>query len=148
MLIAIKITANSIGKTAFKLARPVNANKIAFKGMQNKYVNNTPIRPDAKPMMTVSTLNIPATSRLDAPTARKIPISLVRSCTEISVITPIMMEETIKEMETNAIKTKVMALMMVVIPLTKLPFWHHWLTDSGSDRKMSAWKERPVLVKL
>ena len=54
MLIAIKITANSIGKTAFKLARPVNANKIAFKGMQNRYVNNTPIRPDAKPMITVS----------------------------------------------------------------------------------------------
>ena len=105
MLMATSITANSTGKTAFKVARPVNANKIAFKGMQNRYVNRTPIRPDAKPMITVSTLNMPATSRLDAPTARKIPISLVRSCTEIKVITPIMMEETIREMETNAINT-------------------------------------------
>ena len=53
----------------------------------------------------VSALNILETSRFDAPIARRIPISLVRSCTEINVITPIIIEETINEMATNAIST-------------------------------------------
>ena len=61
--------------------------------------------PDEKPMMTVSALNMTETSRLEAPMARRMPISRVRSWTEIRVMTPIMMEETTSEMATKATST-------------------------------------------
>ena len=48
---------------------------------------------------------IEETFRLEAPIALRIPISLVRSRTEIRVMTAIMIEETIKEIETKATKT-------------------------------------------
>jgi hypothetical protein len=41
---------------------------------------------EANPMITVSALNRLDTFLFDAPMARRIPISLVRSCTEINVI--------------------------------------------------------------
>ena len=53
----------------------------------------------------VSALNITDTFFLDAPIARKIPISLVLSCTEIKVITAIIIDETTKEIATKAINT-------------------------------------------
>ena len=56
-------------------------------------------------MMTVSALNMLETSPFDAPIARRMPISLVRSCTEIKVMTPIMMDDTTREMATNARST-------------------------------------------
>ena len=48
---------------------------------------------------------IEETFRLEAPIALRIPISLVRSRTEIRVMTAIMIEETTKEIETKAIST-------------------------------------------
>ena len=42
------------------------------------------------------------------------PISFVRSNTEIYVIMPIIIDETTREIETNAIKTYEMALIIVV----------------------------------
>jgi len=49
--------------------------------------------------------------------ARRMPISFVRSSTEIYVIMPIMIDETTSEIETNAIRTYEMALMIVVTEL-------------------------------
>ena len=42
---------------------------------------------------------------LDAPIALKIPISFVLSYTEMYVIIPIIIEDTTKEIDTNAINT-------------------------------------------
>ena len=61
-----------------------------------------PSSPAASPTMRVSALNTRDTSRLDAPTARSMPISLVRSSTEMLVMMPIMMEDTTSEMDTKA----------------------------------------------
>ena len=52
--------------------------------------------------------------RLEAPIARRIPISLVRSSTEIYVIIPIIIEETTSETATNAIRTYEIIFTMVV----------------------------------
>ncbi len=64
-----------------------------------------PNNPEESPIITVSALNIPDMSRFDAPIARKIPISFVLSCTEINVITPIIIDDTISEIATNAMRT-------------------------------------------
>ena len=84
-------------------------------GMHSTQVISTPSAPEVKPMMTVSALNMEDTFRLEAPMARKMPISLVRSWTEIKVMTPIIMEETTRDTATKAMSTSVMALMMVVM---------------------------------
>ena len=55
--------------------------------------------------MMVSALNMRAMSFFEAPIARSIPISLVLSRTEMYVMTPIMIEDTISEIATNAIST-------------------------------------------
>jgi hypothetical protein len=52
-------------------------------GMQARTVNRIPMAPAVKPMISVSALNTRDTSRLDAPMARRIPIYLVRTSTEI-----------------------------------------------------------------
>ena len=72
-------------------------------------------------MITVSALNILETFLLDAPIARRIPISFVLSCTDIRVITPIIIEETISDTATNAISTYVIALIMVVTDDIMIP---------------------------
>ena len=64
-----------------------------------------PKHPDKRPIINVSALNIDDIFLLDAPIALKIPISLVLSITEIYVIIPIIIDETISDIETNAIKT-------------------------------------------
>ena len=74
-----------------------------------------PSRPDAKPTIMVSALNILDTSRFDAPIERKIPISFVRSCTEMRVITPIIIDDTTSDIATKAIKIYVIASIMVVM---------------------------------
>ena len=74
-------------------------------GMSNSAVMPTPSRPEQSPMIKVSALKTCATLRLEAPMARRIPISLVRSRTEIYVMIPIMMEETMSDTETKAIST-------------------------------------------
>ena len=75
----MSIIAAGKGRTALRFAIPVNAFKIMFIGMQSKYVTTTPKRPDVKPTIIVSALNIPETFFFDAPIARRIPISFVLS---------------------------------------------------------------------
>ena len=55
--------------------------------------------------MNVSALNTRVISFLLAPIERKIPISFVRSNTEIYVMIPIMMLDTMSDTDTKAIKT-------------------------------------------
>ena len=74
-------------------------------GMFKSTVMNMPISPAARPMMNVSALNTRDTSFFDAPIARRMPISFVRSSTLIYVIIPIIMDETTSEMATKAIST-------------------------------------------
>ena len=78
---------------------------MALMGMHRSAVMHTPMVPDANPMITVSAVNMLETLRFEAPMDRSTPISLVRSCTEIRVITPIMMEDTTSDIATNAIST-------------------------------------------
>ena len=74
-------------------------------GIFNKIVIIIPIHPLVSPIIKVSALNTRETSFLLAPMLLKIPISYVRSNTEIYVMIPIIMEDTTKEMETNPIST-------------------------------------------
>ena len=104
-LMAMRMIAAGTGRIALKLLMPVRWCTSRLMGMHSRYVTTMPSSTEVNPIMMVSALNILETSRLDAPMARRIPISLVRSWTEISVMTPIMMEETISEMATNAIST-------------------------------------------
>ena len=78
-LIATKINATVIGRTALRLAIPVNACKIRFIGIQSIQVNITPTRPANRPISTVSALNMLETFDFEAPIALRIPISLVLS---------------------------------------------------------------------
>ena len=104
-LIATSISAAPMGKDAFRFAIPVSAWSTRLIGMQVRYVKRIPMRPDARPMMMVSALNMLDTSLFDAPIARRIPISFVLSCTEMSVITPIIIDDTTSDTATNAIST-------------------------------------------
>ena len=104
-LMIIRIIAASIGKIALRFAIPVSKFNMRFIGMHKRYVITMPSNPEANPTITVSALNRPDTSRFEAPIARKIPISLVRSCTEIRVITPIIIDDTTNDIATNAIST-------------------------------------------
>ena len=45
------------------------------------------------------------TLRFEAPIARRMPISLVRSSTEMYVMMPIMIDDTTSDTDTNAIST-------------------------------------------
>ena len=74
----------------------------------------TPIIPDIKPIMNVSALNTLEISFFDAPIALNIPISFVLSNTEMYVIIPIIIDDTISEIATNAIRTYEMALIIVL----------------------------------
>ena len=76
-----------------------------FIGIVNNIVIPIPIIPDIKPIIKVSALNTLDISFLDAPIALSIPISFVLSSTEMYVIIPIIIDETISEIATNAINT-------------------------------------------
>ena len=52
-------------------------------GMSRISLSTTPITPEHRPMMKVSALNTSEMFRLDAPMARRMPISLRRSSTLI-----------------------------------------------------------------
>ena len=65
----------------------------------------TPKAPEQRPMMRVSALNTWEMLRLEAPMARKMPISLVRSITLMWVMMPIMMHDTTKDTDTKAMST-------------------------------------------
>ena len=70
------------------------------------YVIIIPIKPEHKPIIKVSALNTRVISFFLAPSALNIPISLVRSNTEIYVIIPIIIEDTTRDIAEKAIKNK------------------------------------------
>ena len=102
------------GSFAPSEAMSVRCCTTALIGKISTSVSPTPSNPAIRPSISVSALNTRAISCYDAPMARRMPISFVRSSTEIYVIMPIMIDETTSEIETNAIRTYEMALMIVV----------------------------------
>ena len=73
--------------------------------MHSNSENSIPIKPEEKPIISVSALKTLEISFFDAPIERSTPISLVRSSTEIYVIIPIISDDTMSEIDTNAINT-------------------------------------------
>ena len=78
---------------------------MAFIGIVSTIETPTPKAPEISPIITVSALNTWLMFRLDAPRARSMPISFVRSITLICVIMPIMIELTTRLTATKAMST-------------------------------------------
>lgn len=74
-------------------------------GMLISIVTPIPMSPEKRPIINVSALNTLEISFFEAPMLRRIPISFVLSSTEIYVMIPIMMDETINDIATNAMST-------------------------------------------
>ena len=83
ILISTSAIPPPTGSTAAILEMPESARRIRLMGMQKSSVTMIPISQAENPMISVSALKTRETSRFDAPIARRIPISLVRSSTEI-----------------------------------------------------------------
>ena len=81
-LIVIRTIPPSTGSDATP-GMPASALIIRLIGISKSTVIIIPIAPDIKPIIIVSALNTRDTSRLDAPSERRMPISLVRSSTEM-----------------------------------------------------------------
>ena len=80
---AIRITALIAGNVAFTSAEPKRERRSALHGIKIKQDIPTPSVPDNNPTIPVSALNTCEILCFDAPMARRIPISFVRSKTEI-----------------------------------------------------------------
>ena len=100
----IKNTAPLTGNLAI-CETPVIFSTTILIGTFNTSVINIPNTPLINPIINVSALNTRVISFLLAPIERKIPISFVRSNTEIYVMIPIMMLDTMSDTDTKAIKT-------------------------------------------
>ena len=94
-----------MGREAFTLFVPATECMIAFPGISIRSVSPIPINPAHSPMIKVSALNTLEMFFFEAPIALSMPIYFVLSRTEIYVIIPIIMEETISETATKAIRT-------------------------------------------
>ena len=105
MLMTTSATPPATGKMAFRLSIPVRWCTTRLMGMMSNSVMPMPMAPEQKPSMSVYALNTREMSRLLAPMARRMPISFVRSRTEIYVMMPIIMLDTTSEIATNAIST-------------------------------------------
>ena len=121
MLSIINIIAAGIGNEALTVLESNTEWIIAFIGINNNNEIPTPNNPEQSPMINVSALNTWDILCFDAPIARKIPISLVRSITDMNVIIPIIIEETISETATNAISTYDITLIIVVTEDNSIP---------------------------
>ena len=104
ILIATSMIPATAGNDTF-ISTPVRLNIILFIGIVNNTVIPIPINPEINPIMNVSALNTLDISFLDAPIALNIPISFVLSNTDIYVIIPIIIDDTINDIATNAINT-------------------------------------------
>ena len=104
MLISTSITP-PIGGSATFTATPVILQIKLFIGNVSNIVIPIPNSPAIKPTINVSALNTLEISFLDAPIALNIPISFVLSSTDIYVIIPIIIDETINDIATKAINT-------------------------------------------
>ena len=83
MLITTNIIPPSHGNAALKEGNPVTAFSIILINTFNIKVTAIPIPPETNPTISVSALNTLDISPFDAPIDRNIPISLVRSSTDI-----------------------------------------------------------------
>ena len=83
MLMSTSNTAPRSGRRAPMLVKPESERMIMLTGTVRISVTRIPSIPAIKPTMSVSARNTCDTSRFDAPMARRIPISLIRSNTEI-----------------------------------------------------------------
>ena len=112
VLIRIKTTA----VTGLRIARSpivVRLFKSEFIGSKAVTVMKIPKAPASKPIIIASALNTRAISFFLAPILRRIPISFVRSRTEIYVIIPIIIDETTSEIEVKTISTILTASIIV-----------------------------------
>ena len=98
-----RIIAAPIGNTAVMFVFTLWI--IALVGISSSIVVRIPSIPENNPTMKVSALNIEEIFFFEAPIALNTPISFVRSKTDIYVIIPIIIEDTINEILTNAIRT-------------------------------------------
>ena len=120
MLIITRITAPATGSCA-TLEISVTFFITALAGIHKINVIIIPIAPDTKPSIRVSALNTLDTSFFDAPILLKTPISFVLSRTEMYVIIPIIIDETTREIATNAIKTEEIAVIIVLTDDIRIP---------------------------
>ena len=79
ILMHTSTTATDKGRYALSPAIPVTCCITLLIGMHQSTVTITPNTPEVKPIITVSALNMLDTLCFDAPIARSIPISFVRS---------------------------------------------------------------------
>ena len=100
-------------------------------GRSNR-VTPTPSPPDNKPMINVSALKIDEMFLFDAPIALKIPISLVRSITDIKVMIAIMIDDTTRDIDTKAISTYVTTSTIVLTDDIRIPVISVYLTCLSS----------------
>ena len=84
---------------------PANCLMAIFAGMHINNVTPIPISPAVNPIISVSALNTLDMSFFDAPIALSIPISFTLSSTDMYVIIPIIIDDTISDTLTNAIST-------------------------------------------
>ena len=83
MLMRISKIAPSTGRMALRVGRPVRWCTMRLMGINRISVHRMPITPAVKPSMSVSALNTREMSCLLAPMERRMPISFVRSSTEM-----------------------------------------------------------------
>ena len=78
MLMAIRMIDDCAGSCAVRSDKPDAFSMIMLIGNSAKSDTPMPSRPEQQPMIKVSALNTCEMLRLDAPSARRMPISLVR----------------------------------------------------------------------
>ena len=100
---------------------PAMRRMMALVGMSSSSAMPIPISPAIRPVMNVSALKISPTLRLEAPMARRIPISFLRSSTLMCVMTPIMIDDTMSEIATNAMRTQLITLTILVTEAIIVP---------------------------
>ena len=110
----IRIRAASHGNCATPSTLVVCAT-IALIGKVARSVIAIPSTPEINPSMAVSAVKMRRISFFEAPIARRIPISFVRSRTEIYVIIAIIIDDTMSEIATKPTSTVVITPTIVVI---------------------------------
>ena len=112
--IPMRISAASHGNCA-TFSTLVIFETTALIGIVARSVMAIPSTPEINPSMAVSAVKMRRMSFFEAPIARRIPISFVRSRTEMYVIIAIIIDDTMSEMATNPTSTVVITLTIVVI---------------------------------
>ena len=114
MEIPIRISAASHGNCATFSTFVIFATT-ALIGIVARSVMAMPSTPEINPSMAVSAVKMRQMSFYEAPIARRIPISFVRSRTEMYVMIAIIIDDTMSEMATKPTSTVVITPTIVVI---------------------------------